>query len=148
MQSVIAEKVARLVEPLLAEMAIELVEVQYRGEQVGQVLRVVIHKAGGVGVDDCAQVSREVARLLEVEDLIDGAYHLEVSSPGLDRPLKTVRDFTRNLNQEVKLTLNEPAGHLLTGRILGAADDDIVIDTGTEHITIPLIRIAKAKLVF
>ena len=144
MQSAIAEQVTKLVEPLLDEIGIELVEVQFQGN----ILRVTIFKEGGVGIDDCAKVSREVAHLLEVEDLIEHKYHLEVSSPGLDRPLRNQRDFNRNINQELKATLNEPPGQQVTGTIVRADGDSIVLDTGKEQISIPLTRIAKAKLIF
>ena len=82
-------------EPLLADMGMELVEVQFRREGHGWVLRLFIDKEGGVAIDDCAKVSRRNQRLSEVEDLITHAYHLEVSSPGLERPLKKREDFVR-----------------------------------------------------
>ena len=92
----IVAEVERLIEPVLAEKLLELVEVQFRQEPIGWVLRVIIYKQGGTSVDDCATVSRELSHLLDVEDLIPQKYHLEVSSPGLDRPLKTEKDFLRN----------------------------------------------------
>jgi len=148
MQSTVPALVTRLIQPVLDEMGIELVEVQFCREPVGMVLRLIIDKVGGIGVDDCARTSREVAHLLEVEDPIDTAFHLEVSSPGLDRPLKTERDFLRNVNREVKIILNEPAGQQVTGTIINATGDNVSIHVGKEEQTLPMNMIAKAKLVF
>lgn len=147
MQSNIAEAVARMMEPVLEEMGIELVEVQFRRESVGMVLRLIIATEKGVSVEDCTRVSREASYLLEVEDLIEGAFHLEVSSPGLDRPLKTERDFIRNTNREVQVTLKEPPGHEVIGTILAAADSVVMLQAGGERLDIPLDRIARAMLV-
>lgn len=91
------ERVTEIIQPVLDDLGLELVELQLRSEgKKGLVLRIIIFKEGGVSLDDCAQVSREVGFLLEVEDPIGRSYVLEVSSPGLDRPLKTERDFERN----------------------------------------------------
>ncbi len=83
--------IAAFAEPLLADMGLELVEIQYRREGHGWILRFFIDREDGVGIDDCAKASREISARLEVEDLIDHAYTLEVSSPGLERPLKKRR---------------------------------------------------------
>ncbi len=147
MQSNIADAVTRMMEPVLEEMGIELVEVQFRRESVGMVLRLIIATEKGISVEDCTRVSRETSYLLEVEDLIKGAFHLEVSSPGLDRPLKTERDFIRNRNREVKVTLKEPPGREATGVILAAADNVVTLQEGEERLDIPLDRIARAMLI-
>lgn len=147
MQSNIPAAVMQMMEPVLEEMGIELVEVQYRRESVGMVLRLIIATAKGVSVEDCKRVSKETSYLLEVEDLIEGAYHLEVSSPGLDRPLKTERDFIRNTNREVTATMKEPPGQQIIGTILAAADNVVTLQAGEERMDIPLDRIARAMLV-
>jgi len=141
-------RVHELIEPLVADMGYELVEVALRHERIGLVLRVVIHREGGVGIDDCARVSREVGRLLEVEDPVPGAYHLEVSSPGLDRPLTTERDFARNLGMKARVTHAEADGTAtVDGVISGVGAGNITLDTAAGPREIPLAAVRKAKLV-
>lgn len=103
-------------------------------------------------MDLCAEVSRDLSAELDVADIIDHPYTLEVSSPGLDRPLKTARDFRRYLGKAAKLKTRDPIGdgqRNFSGRIAAVADDDstvsIVADDGVSHV-IPLAAIAKAKL--
>lgn len=143
----IAVEVGRLIEPILAELGLEMVEVQFRQEQIGWVLRIIIFRDGGVSIDDCARVSREASRLLDVEDLIDQKYHLEVSSPGLDRPLKTERDFSRNLGKKVKLVVDE-LGKQETeiGFIRSVQDGVLAIQTLSGEISFPLADIKNARL--
>ena len=99
----IVDKITAVIGPVVVEKGYELVEIQFRNEQHGWVLRIIIYKEEGIGVDDCAAVSREVGHILEVEDVIQQKFHLEVSSPGLDRPLTTSRDFLRNIGKKVKI---------------------------------------------
>jgi ribosome maturation factor RimP len=145
----IIDTVARLAAPIFDDLGLELVEVQFRREQVGWVLRLVIYRPTGVTVDDCATTSREVGRLLDVEDLIEQPYHLEVTSPGLDRPLKTPRDFARYQGQKVKVVTNAPVEgqNVITGLIEQAGESRVTVTTGGDRIAIPYERIAKAKLV-
>ena len=110
MSEYIIEKVRSFAESLLPTMELELVDVQFRREGHGWVLRLFIDREGGVGLDHCADVSRELGQFLEVEDLIDHAYHLEVSSPGLERPLKNIRDFLRFQGKKAKVKLHESLG--------------------------------------
>ncbi|MCW5212207.1 ribosome maturation factor RimP [Desulfobulbus sp. TB] len=93
--------------PLLDEMGLELVDVQFKQES-GWVLRIFIDQKTGVNVDDCASVSRQVATYLEVEDVIQHAYTLEVSSPGAERPLKRLEDFVRFSGKKVRIKVSEP----------------------------------------
>lgn len=147
METATMAKVRHLVEPVLTELGYELVELQLRNEQIGLVLRLILHKEGGIGLEDCSKTSRTIGHLLEVEDPIGKAYHLEVSSPGLDRPLTTVRDFTRNMGQkvEIKFRLGET-----TRKVIGfIADVDeimvtITVDGAPEQIA--LTDIVKATL--
>jgi len=87
---------------------LELVQVQYRREDHGWVLRILVDRPGGVSVDECGEFSREVSDLLDVEDLIDNSYNLEVSSPGLDRPLIKPEDFERFAGREITLKTTSP----------------------------------------
>jgi ribosome maturation factor RimP len=142
----VVQAITALIEPVLNDLGYELVEVQFRREGHGQVLRVIIFRPEGIGVEDCARVSREVSHLLDVEDLIDHAYHLEVSSPGLDRPLKTARDFTRYRGSQVHVILAE-TGEELTGVIGDIGEEKVFLETDQGGRTIPLSLVKKAKLV-
>ncbi|MFC1837851.1 ribosome maturation factor RimP, partial [Thermodesulfobacteriota bacterium] len=86
MAEAVIKQVEKVALPVLEELGLELVEVQYRREQSGWVLRLIIDRQDGVNLADCAAVSREVSQLLDIDDFIDQAYNLEVSSPGLNRP--------------------------------------------------------------
>jgi ribosome maturation factor RimP len=141
-------KIQGMIEPVLRSLGYELVEVQLRTEQNGLILRIIIHQDAGITVNDCSVVSREIGQLLEVEDVISRAYHLEVSSPGLDRPLKTERDFTRNIGKKVKvITADGEQKKVVIGKIKGCAGDVVEIDAGNDVQGIPLSAVAKAKLV-
>jgi ribosome maturation factor RimP len=143
----IVAEVGRLLEPVLAENSLELVEVVFRQEPIGWVLRVVIYKEGGTTVDDCATVSRELSRLLDVEDLIEQKYMLEVSSPGLDRPLQTERDFLRNRGEKVRLTLEiDGTVETLTGIIDNVQDGMLLLKGEGGPVSHPLGAIRKARL--
>jgi ribosome maturation factor RimP len=135
-------------EPLLADMGMELVEIQFRREGHGWVLRLFIDKEEGVTIDDCAAVSREISAYLEVEDLIDHAYHLEVSSPGLERPLRKREDFTRFAERLARIKLREPINEqrILIGTLLGLEGETVLLEMDKETVRIDLENIAKARL--
>jgi ribosome maturation factor RimP len=145
-QQGVVQAVAALTEPVLNDLGYELVEVQFRREAHGQVLRVIIFRPEGIGVEDCARVSREVSHLLDVEDLIDQAFLLEVSSPGLDRPLKTARDFARYQGSRVHVIL-AGTDEGITGMIGDIREEQVVLDTVRGERIIPLSLVKKAKLV-
>jgi len=145
-QDPVAREVSTLIEPVITDLGYELVEVQFRREQHGQVLRIVIYRQAGIGVDDCRQVSREVSHLLEVEDLIEHAFHLEVTSPGLDCKLKNERDFARYRGKKVKVVLLDSAEPLI-GLIGEVADGRVFIEVEGEGQNIPLDLIKRARLV-
>ena len=136
-------------EPLLAGMAMELVEIQYRREGYGWVLRFFIDKEGGVTIDDCAMVSREISAYLEVEDLLDHAYTLEVSSPGLERPLKKREDYTRFTGRLARIKLLEPMDdgqRLLIGTLLGLEGDVVTLVVDGREVVVDMKNIARARL--
>jgi len=148
METATMARVRQLVEPVLTELGYELVELQLRNEQVGLVLRVILHKEGGISLEDCATTSRMIGHLLEVEDPIGKAYHLEVSSPGLDRPLTTTRDFARSMGQkvEIRFRAGEEARNVI-GRIADVNEIMVTITVDGAPEQIALTDIVKAKLV-
>jgi ribosome maturation factor RimP len=148
MAETIVELLTSLVKPIVEDLQLELVEVQYRQEQHGWVIRIIIYAEGGITIEHCQGVSREVSYLLDVEDFITRKYHLEVTSPGLDRPLTTPRDFERNIDKKVTVTLVEGTEVLtITATIKKVDDEDITVTTDNEEITFHYSEVKKAKLV-
>jgi ribosome maturation factor RimP len=152
----VVSRITELIEPLLASFGLELVEIEYRRDGREMVLRLFLDKEGGVNLDDCASVSRELSALLDVEDLIPGHFNLEVSSPGLDRPLKKEADYHRYRGRLVKVRtfelLADDAGNrrkTFTGELLGLEDGIVRLRlTEGQSAGIPLEKIAKANLEF
>jgi ribosome maturation factor RimP len=142
------EQIREIIAPVLDEMGLEVVEIQLRSERGRMVLRIIIYKEEGISIDDCSRVSREAGYLLEVEDLIGRAYTLEVSSPGLDRPLKTKRDFERNIGKKITVLFEEiEERYSVTGIVEKIAEDQLTLKDAKKVITIPLANIVKATLV-
>jgi ribosome maturation factor RimP len=148
MAETVSKQVEAIALPVLHELGLELVEVQYRREKNGWVLRLIIDKQEGVSLDDCTAVSREIGQLLDIEDFIDQAYNLEVSSPGLDRPLKSIADFQRFIGRRAKIKTNEPiAGeHVFVGKIQQTMGETIILEVGRKELTIPFAVVSKARL--
>jgi ribosome maturation factor RimP len=148
MAETVSKQVEALALPVLEELGLELVEVQYRREQSGWVLRLIIDKQEGVSLDDCTAVSREISQLLDIEDFIDQAYNLEVSSPGLDRPLKNMADFQRFTGRKAKIKTMVPIDgeHVFIGKIQQTAGEMIILEVGRKEVTIPFAQISKARL--
>ena len=131
-------------------MGYELVTVEFQPHRQRSLLRIAIDQEAGVNLEDCQRVSHQVSGVLEVEDWTDGPYTLEVSSPGLDRPLLEAQHYTRFAGAAVRIRLREPleGRRTLTGHLLGMQDGDVVVrdETGREWRT-SLERIEKARLV-
>lgn len=145
----VEDSVRELTVPVVDEFGLELVEIQFRREGRGWVLRLIIDCEGGISIDQCAAVSREVGRILEVEEVIDHAYSLEVSSPGLDRPLKRRQDFERFVGRLARVKTSEPVEglNLLVGRLAGMGSaDTVLIEIEKEVVGIPFELIRKARL--
>ncbi|MBI5584679.1 MAG: ribosome maturation factor RimP [Deltaproteobacteria bacterium] len=144
-------RIRELAEILLKESGLELVDLEFRREGRGWVLRLFIDKPGGVTLDDCAAVSRELGDQIEVEDLIPLSYTLEVSSPGLDRPLKKEEDFLKQIGKLIQLTTSVPlAGQsFFKGKLLDYEKDGLLHLADKKKIwEIPVSLIANARLVF
>jgi ribosome maturation factor RimP len=144
----ILDRVRVIADPILSNQGMELVELEYRREGKGWVLRLYIDKEGGVTVEDCSRASQEVGRSLDVEDFISTPYTLEVSSPGLTRPLKSERDFIKYRNRLIKLKTIEPIENRrqFKGKLLGVSENRIEIEVDGGVFQIPLSNVAKANL--
>ncbi|MGD0916213.1 MAG: ribosome maturation factor RimP [Thermodesulfobacteriota bacterium] len=148
MSKEIIDRVRTVANPILSSEGMELVEIQYRREARGWVLRLYLDKEGGVTLDDCTRASREVERSLDVEDFIPSPYTLEVSSPGLTRSLKDEKDFLRYCNRLIKVKTLNPIENRrqFMGKLLKISENRIEIETDGGVFQIPLSNVAKANL--
>jgi len=144
----VVDTVSEVVKPVLAEDDLELVDIEYKKEGPRWFLRIFIHKTGGITVQDCQKISRKVEDIIEIEDIIAGKYFLEVSSPGLDRPLKSEKDLLRNLNQRVcvytRSSINKK--NKFVGTVENAEDGLLFLKLDDEVLSIPIDEIKKATL--
>ena len=143
-----------LLEPVVNGMGFDLIEIEHFPNPKHGVLRLFIDKPAGsesegVVIEDCSAVSRQISALLDVEDPIRGKFNLEVSSPGLDRPLRRLQDFQRFTGSLVKLKTVMPleGQRNFKGRLLEASEDVVVIETDAEEISLPMSSIEKARIV-
>ncbi len=145
-----AEDIVSIIEPSLEAMGYRLVRVAMTGGRRAT-LQVMAERADGAAmtVEDCADISRSLSALLDVADPIAGAYTLEVSSPGIDRPLVRREDFARFAGFETKIELTAPIGgrRRFRGRLLGMEGDQVRLLVDDAPIDLPLKAIARAKLV-
>lgn len=142
-------EISALLEPSVTALGFELVSVELVGGGSDRTLRVYIDHPDGITVDDCADVSRQVSAVLDVEDPVPGAYVLEVSSPGLDRPLVKSADFERFRGSLVKVRTREAVlgRKNFTGLLTAAAGDNVVVEVDGEPYEIDLGNIDQARLV-
>jgi ribosome maturation factor RimP len=146
----IRQKVLSIIEPVCEGSGYELVDLSYQRESNGWVVRVFIDNGDGtVGFQDCEKVSRELSAVLDVEDPIPTAYSLEVSSPGVERPLRTEEHFVRFAGQEAKVVLEEGVDgrRNYRGIINGADDGHILITVDGNDFRLPLVDLKHAKLI-
>lgn len=143
-------RVVELTEPTLADMGYELVRVLVMGKQ-SKTVQVMAERVDRVPmtVDDCAEISRAISAVLDVHDPIAGAYTLEVSSPGLDRPLTKPEHFERFAGFVTRLETDLPRDgqRRFKGELLGLRGDDVVLRVDGNDVAIPRDRVRKAKLV-
>jgi len=141
--------VSDLCQPVAESYGLELVQVQYRREDHGWVLRILVDRPGGISVDECGELSREISDLLDVEDIIDNSYNLEVSSPGLDRPLVKPEDFGRFAGQEIMLKTTSPVEgrRNFKGLLAGIKDEIVMLEVEGKKYEINWSLVQKANLV-
>ncbi len=144
----IISNIKELLEPLLYEKNLELFDIEFKALGSKGILRVFIDKEQGVTVNDCAQISRELGRLLEVHDVIPGPYTLEISSPGLTRALKKPSDYLRYKGKTVKIkTLEDIEDRkVFKGTLLDFVDETVSLQTDGVNYLIPYKNIEKANL--
>jgi ribosome maturation factor RimP len=138
-----------LFEPVVNGMGFDLIEIEHFPNPKHGVLRLYIDKEEGVTVDDCSDVSHQISALIDVEDPIRGQFNLEISSPGLDRPLRRLKDFQRFIGSLVKLKTVMPleGQRNFKGRLLEATEDAVVLGIDAEEISLPMSAIEKARIV-
>lgn len=145
----LVRKVEEIIEPVLKREGIEIVDIEFKPRKGGSVLTVYIDKEGGIDLETCKQVSELISPILDVYDLIKSRYYLEVSSPGIERPLRKVKDFKRYVGSEVSVnTFNKIEGRRrFKGLLEKANENSIVIRVDSEEYEIPYPEISKANLV-
>ncbi|MBF8303531.1 MAG: hypothetical protein HW396_1812 [Candidatus Dadabacteria bacterium] len=144
----VIDSVREILDSLLLGYGFELVDIEYRREGRGWVLRIYIDKDGGVSVEDCARISRELGTLLDLNDIIPGNYNLEISSPGLTRALKKVRDFERFKGKLLKIkTMKDIQGRrVFIGRLIDFVGNVASVEMDRHVYFIPYDEIERANL--
>ncbi|MEC5422656.1 ribosome maturation factor RimP [Virgibacillus sp. C22-A2] len=152
MSSQVIKTTEELLQPILDEKDLELIDIEYVKEGPNWFLRIYIDKSGGVDITECGDVSEELSEKLDETDPIKEAYFLEVSSPGVERPLKTKEDFNQNLNKNVFVKLYEPINgeKEYEGILKDFTNNMLTIEfkekTRKKQVEIPYDKIAKARL--
>lgn len=152
----VVDQIREVALPLLDSKGLELVDLEFRKVGHGMVLRLFIDKSGGIMLDDCADVSRELSELLDVEEIVPCNYNLEVSSPGVNRPLTKPSDYERYAGRQVKVRTYEmvadDAGNsrkTFLGQLEGLKDGVLLIRLNEgQSAAIPFDKVAKANLEF
>lgn len=150
MSITILNKVRKLAEPHVLDLGLELVDIEYVKEGAYWYLRIYIDKEGGVDIDDCTEVSRKINDILDKGNIIPQAYMLEVSSPGLERPLKKREDYEKYKGELVSIYPKElyQGYNCFTGNLIGVVDDQVILEYEGHEITIPFALIERAHLAF
>ncbi len=143
-----AKRMTDIIEPAVNAAGYELLGVDYFPHGRNSILRVYIDSPNGINIDDCEKASRQISSILDVEDPIHGKYQLEVSSPGIDRPLFKIEHYQQQLNHSVKIKLRIPINGQkhFKGKLLKADASNIQLECETEIITISYKQIQKGRL--
>ncbi len=143
-------KVESLIGPILDEMDYELVDIEYLSERGRWVLRIYVDKEGGLTLDDCARVSREIGDLIDVKDIFQHKYVLEVSSPGLEKPLKKERDFLWAVGKKVKVKMANPVRgqYNFVGYLKALQEGKLHLEVDKTLVFLSWKDVKKANLVF
>jgi ribosome maturation factor RimP len=155
----LTERLKEKLLPLVKEQNLELVDLEFSSSGFRSILRIYVDKPGGVTIDECVSLSRKVSDFLDMEDFMPHRYNLEVSSPGLDRPLVKREDFIRKVGEKVRVFLKEPVdGKLdLVGEIKKFQEETLYLSTQSkggesgeseEERAVPFGKVLKAKIIF
>lgn len=143
----IQQVITELATPIVEDLNYELVDVEFIKEGAHWYLRIYIDKPGGIGIDDCQAVSEKMSEILDKKDPIDQCYYLEVSSPGLERPLKTERDFIKYKGELVEVKVFQPINgkKIFEGELIGLIEDMIVINQDGNNINFEKDKVSRVK---
>ncbi|MFQ5648488.1 MAG: ribosome maturation factor RimP [bacterium] len=143
----LSERLSNLVAPILQSEKIELVDLQIKGREGSRIVKIFIDTESGISLAQCTDISRKISEQLDINDVIAGKYRLEVSSPGVARPLQSPRDFARNLNREVEVIIQHDCDEeRVRGKIADIHEQAICIECKDEVKKIPLSKIKHGKL--
>lgn len=151
MPNPLTDKIREVVTPPTEGAGYELVDVEWKREQSGWVCRVFIDRPDrGISHEDCERVSRELSAVLDVHDVIPQAYSLEVSSPGLDRPLRTVAHFSRFVGKKARVRMRQgvEGRRNFSGTIVGVSGGHALVEVEGQEFALPVADIERANLVF
>lgn len=143
----IQHQLKEMAERACEEAGFELVEVAVKGGRGNRLVQFFIDREDGLPIEDCAQMTRSFSECIEHQSILDGFYRIEVSSPGLDRPLVTARDFRKNIGKDVDMNyLIENQPRQLIGTVADVEDGKILLKTGEGIVFVPLQSVVKAKI--
>ena len=138
------DRIEEVVQPVLLDRGLMLVDLQWRSRRPRGILRIYVDRPGGVGIDDCQRVSRELGDVLDAATVIEEAYDLEVSSPGLDRQLRTDREFRWAVGKRVCCWL--AGGRQVDGRLAAVDAERLTLEREGERVELPRADVTKARL--
>lgn len=142
-----ADKIEKILMPILHEHNAELVELEVKGMPGSQIVKVFVDTDAGITLEKCELISRALADQLDIEDIMPGKYRLEVSSPGLSRPLRRLRDFKRNLNREIRLIYGDESQTVtVRGKLLDVTEQNVALVRKSEKIIIPFSKIKHGEI--
>ena len=144
------EAITELTEPVISSEGLELIDIEYQKESRGWMLRFYVDTEGGVTIDHCSRLSRQIGDLLEVKDIIPHGYTLEVSSPGLNRILKREKDFIGSVGKIIKVKTCEPIEERknFQGTLLSFESGNVTLHIDNQDVVIPLSLISKAHSIY
>ncbi len=142
-------KLEKLLKPAMESLGYELIGLEYGDRGRGMLLRIYIDKEAGIQIADCETASRRIGAILDVEDIMAGHYDLEVSSPGLDRPLFKAEHYRRFISRRIKIVMVVPQSgrRRFTGVLQDFSDEQITIEVDNEVFKLPFTGVASARLV-
>ncbi len=145
----IRDQLYRVITPVVEGLGYELVGIEYLPQGKHSLLRVYVDQEVGITLDDCEKVSRQVSAVMDVEDPLSGHYNLEISSPGLERPLFVEEHYQRFVGNQVFIRMSIPLDgrRRFEGRLLGVEDGEVMLEIEEEQFRLPLTQVEKAHLV-